>query len=539
MNKMPEKSVRKLSVGLFFSIFMLVGLNSYKDYGMSWDEQSQRYMGSVTVKYLAEIFSPSLVVDYSSITSRIAPLHEYGGKDYGVAFEATAVALEALFKIDDSRDIYMFRHLLTFLIFFCGVYAFYRLVYRRYINWKIGLLAALFFILSPRIFAESFYNSKDVVFMALFTIAMNATISFLTNIKLKTAFLCALATAIAIDVRIMGSILVVSSIAVIMIDFLKKERPLKVTIQVLFFYLITTSVLVITMWPYLWESPIDNFLTAFQNMSRFRVGVVDFTVLYMGEFVSATELPWHYILVWISITTPILYLVLFGIGAFSTMRQIIFSRFRIWRNKEELQDAFFLGMFVLPIIAVIYLNSVLYDGWRQMYFLYPALLLVSIRGWVFIWNYKLFKNVNKIILFFLTSVSVIYVSGWMWKEHPLQNVYFNKLAGNNIKYRYELDYWGLGNRRALEYILANDKDESINVWADSETPINRSFLMLQTEDRGRIYTDKDKAPNYIFTNYRLVKDPDRLKNNDNYELFYKHDVGGVNILSVFKLKDNI
>ena len=49
----------------------------------------------------------------------------------------------------------------------------------------------------------------------------------------------------------------------------------------------------------------------------------------------------------------------------------------------------------------------------------------------------------------------------MIKDHPHQNVYFNFLAGKNIQTKFELDYWGLSNKQALEYILKNDSKNII------------------------------------------------------------------------------
>ena len=125
----------------------------------------------------------------------------------------------------------------------------------------------------------------------------------------------------------------------------------------------------------------------------------------------------------------------------------------------------------------------------------------------------------------------------MWKAHPLENVYFNIFAGRNVKARFDTDYWGLGNRRALEYILEKDHSPVVNVWADSATPIENSVLMLQREDRKRVRVGKDKrVPYYVLNNYRQVKDPDNVKYSPDYELFYEIKVADEVVLSVFKWK---
>jgi len=137
-----NKHVKYISIGLFFSSLLLLGLSRYRDFGISFDEPFQRLTGAVTVNYLAEKFhTPAFMTWWQQDVPGLA---EYGDRDYGVAFEAPAFALEQICRLKDSRDIYMFRHLLTFLVYVGGVFAVYRLAQRRFLDWRIGLLSALF-----------------------------------------------------------------------------------------------------------------------------------------------------------------------------------------------------------------------------------------------------------------------------------------------------------------------------------------------------------------------------------------------------------
>src|SRR5262249_42920418 len=425
-------------------------------------------------------------------------------------------------------------HLLTFLVALAGIYAVQRMAERRFSDWRIGLLAALFLVLTPRLFAESFYNSKDVVFMALFAIAMNTTIAFVLKPSFKTAFLHALASAVAIDVRIMAVILPPAPVAILIVRLLKRELPAPLTCQALAVYLAAACILVPAMWPWLWSHPIGKFVQVFTNFSKFPW---DIEVLYMGRFVRSTNLPWHYVFVWISITTPLLYLALFLVGAFNTLRQIASRSTGLWKGNEELQDAVFLGLFAAPIAAVILLHSVLFDGWRHLYFVYPAFLLLAIKGWVSLWGNDLVWTIRRSVLAVVTAISIVHTASWMWKAHPFQNVYFNILAGTDLRSRYELDYWGLANRKALEYILRNDHSEVINVRADSLTPLFAAFYMIDAKDRKRLtYSDDQNLSRYVVTNYRLVKDPDDAKYAKDYDLFYQIRADDEVVLSVFRWK---
>jgi len=412
------------------------------------------------------------------------------------------------------------------------VYAVYRLAARRFDDWRIGLLAALFLALSPRFFAESFYNSKDIVFTAAFAIAMNTMIAFVLNPNLKTALLHALATGFAVDVRIMAIALLAGTIGLLLIKMVKKELPTSRNVLLLSIYLAASCVVIVGLWPWLWSKPLANFVLAFKNMSQFRWNG---EILYRGEFVMATQLPWHYSLTWISITTPILYLGLFLVGLGRTIRQSVKNHVRLWSDDGEMQDLVFTILFFWPILAVILLRSVLYDGWRQLYFIYPAFLLITIKGLVVLWNARGAVKYQRIALASVTAISILYFTIWIWRAHPVQNVYFNVFAGSRLRNRYDMDYWGVGNRRALEYILAREQNPIINIVADSATPLDNTMRMLKPHERDRVkLANYDSGPFYLLTNYRSVRAVDDSKYSRDYHLFYQIKIDGEVILSVYK-----
>ena len=50
-------------------------------------------------------------------------------------------------------------------------------------------------------------------------------------------------------------------------------------------------------------------------------------------------------------------------------------------------------------------------------------------------------------------LSLLNISSWMIKNHPHQNVYFNKFAGKKFSSKFELDYWGLTYKENLKFLL--------------------------------------------------------------------------------------
>lgn len=167
----PQRWSRPWAVYGFFGSLLLLGLGIYADYGISWDEDLSRATGMVNLRYLAEQVWPDLAIYHRDGT--YPPLHEWVSRDYGALFETPAALIERLLHLEDAGDRYRLRHLLTFLVCFGGVVAVYKLGKQRFGDWRIGLLGAMWLVLSPRLFAESFYNSKDAVFTALFAIAMH------------------------------------------------------------------------------------------------------------------------------------------------------------------------------------------------------------------------------------------------------------------------------------------------------------------------------------------------------------------------------
>jgi hypothetical protein len=289
----------------------------------------------------------------------------------------------------------------------------------------------------------------------------------------------------------------------------------------------------VAMWIWLWADPVSNLLEAFTNMARFRWGG---SVLYLGHHVPGSEVPWHYVPVWIAITTPPLYLALFVIGAVAIFWRLVIRGLILWKDEEELQDLFFLGLVFLPVAAVIALHSVLYGGWRHLYFIYPAFLLVAVRGWTALWQAVSTSRLLRGCLTLVASIVLGHTALWMVRAHPLQNVYFSVLAGGDLKSRFDVDYWGLANRKALEYILLNDSSPVIWVAAASNTPLELTIDILKPAERKRLRrADEQHPPRYIIDNYyHSFKKPDLPVDLNDYDLFYEIKVDDEVVLSILR-----
>ena len=158
---------------------------------------------------------------------------------------------------------------LRFLFFFGGIFAVFRLSERRFLDWRLGLLASLFLVLSPRFFAESFYNNKDIVFMALFAIAMNANIAFVLRPGIRTALFGALAAAIAIDVRIMGVVLPVVTLFLLLIRLTRSDFSLRTLLPKISLYFSSVSCVSNSTLALVVVCSINEFFTSFSKYGKF------------------------------------------------------------------------------------------------------------------------------------------------------------------------------------------------------------------------------------------------------------------------------
>jgi hypothetical protein len=516
----------RLLVLLFFLGYFLLGLAIYDDYGLSWDEPSVRFRGMLNYQYAFEGRQELLQYDPNS-------------RYHGPIFEILLISLEKALRLTELREIYFMRHLVTFFLFYSSVWFFYLLCKERFDSWKIGLLGSLFFIVSPRIFAHSFYNSKDIPFLAVFVISIYTLLKYLEKRTIIRTLLHALSCAILIDIRILG-LLVPSFTFFLVIGRILSENSARSRIkqELLFFvvYMIFCLNLSILFFPILWENPVHHLIQSFVTMKQYNwVG----TVLYFGKHLAGTELPWHYLPVWIGITTPLLYIAGFFIGIVFLMLEILRRPLQVFQERKRQYDCLMILWCLLPILLIIGLKSVVYDAWRHVFFIYPAFLIISLHGLIVVKNAvearipEGFRNHFTALVLLFVFLNLAAPIHFMIRYHPYQNLYFNVLAGRDmqtIKQNFDLDYWGLSYREALEYIVRTEPGKSIKIY-DSNMVGEHRLHILEERDRKRItiVNTPDEAE-YFISNYRWHKEDYPYENE-----VFSVEIRGVKIMVVYKL----
>jgi hypothetical protein len=500
-----RKLISSRTIGWAVSIaLLLLGFSIVFDYGVSYDEYVNRRNGGVSLNYILALLDTTFKVSFQSADPALAmyriPLESYQDRDYGVAFDLPALILERMFAINDVFHQYVFRHILTYLLFLVGCLALYKTILFRFSSHELSLCAVAMMVLSPRIFADSFYNSKDIVCMAAFAIATYGMQRLFEKKDIWSAAGFAFATAFAMNTRIIAIIFPAALVVIFLIGLLTKKAPLRVS--VLLFYLIGVGLFTIAFWPWLWSNPVDHFALAFSNMSKFRW---DGWVLYLGNYYPASDLPRHYLLTWILVSTPIAYLLLFCVGAVLIIHRVISNKLNIWKSLMELQDLIFLGIFFSPLAYVLIYKPVVYDGWRQFYFIYPAFICIAMRGLSFWLNpHKLLKPIRVIIVSFLFA-TMAHTCHWMVINHPFQNLYFNTLAPRGVSQSFELDYWGTTNVHILRHLLQYKPSGTLRIWPLGITSLSQSLVLLDEGEKSRIEIVTDpKDAEFSVTNFRFI-----------------------------------
>ena len=495
----------------FFLIFLLIGLITYKDYGIHIEEKFHRSNGFYWLNYILNFTEFNDLKNIASIKLdnisgfTLSNIESY--LNYGIIFDVPTAFLEIILNIDEPKNYYQFRHLISFLLFFLSSIFFYKLLLNRFSDFNVSFIGTVFYVLSPRIYGDSFYNNKDILFLSLVTFALYYLFKTIDKPSYKNLIFFSIFSAICVSTRIIGVFLPISFIIVFFISLLAKKDELKFFPKIIF-YLLSFFIFLFLHWPYLWSTPIDNFFSLIQSA---KTGFIEMKVLFDGKYISNQFLPYSYIPTWIVISTPVIHLIFFMLGYFYIIKRF-FLRFLsikensvyydFWRGKNEKKDFFIFFNISVIILFLISMNITLYNSWRLIYFL--NIFIIYISTYAFYIIYINLKSYNRkfqfslIILFLLLLVLIRMVT-----YHPYQGIYFNSFVPNHYKNKFEIDFLGISGVKFLKEILILEKNKSsINIGVASFLPIQRSLELLDKNESKRIKIigqEYEKA-DYIFKN---------------------------------------
>ena len=536
---------------LLFLVFFSFGTLTFKDYGITTDEEFQRFSGFYWLNYILQ-YTPFETLKFE-VLDRLNKIdgftlpnpinHPY----YGIIFDTPLAFLETILNIENKKNYFYLRHFFNFLIFFFSSIFFYKILKNRFQENFIILIGVLFYIGTPRILGDSFYNNKDVVFLSFVTIAIYYCFKSYDKFNYRNLFFLSFFSALTTASRIHGVFIPITFIFFYFISNFNNKIEFNNLLKIFFFlsfYLIATFCL----YPYFWEAPIKNFLTAVRLFSNFS-SVLDIQLLFNGEYVKNNFLPSFYIPLWILITTPLITIFFFLLGYFFLIKRFLFRLISIkenspyndfWRGKNEKKDIYILSIFTFIIFYAVLNNMTFYSGWRQVYFLNIFLIYIAIVGVNFI-HLNISLRLRKIFYaIVLLSISFIYLK--IIILHPYQGLYFNNLVTDKKKDAFEIDYWGLAGVKSLNYILSLEKNNSeIKIARATFVPLERSLSLLSEENakKIKIVGQNYQDANYIFSsNISEVNKKTNFKYKipENFKKIHQFKLDGFLIYELFKKK---
>ena len=98
-----------------------------------------------------------------------------------------------------------------------------------------------------------------------------------------------------------------------------------------------------------------------------------------------------------------------------------------------------------------------------------------------------------------------------------------------------MDYWGLSNKSALEYIINNNTDYPIKIGTKSFASLSKSSLILNDKDKTKITIVSNLGEaDFIITNYITRIKNDYVIDKSKYKKYYEVLVDNKAINTVYK-----
>ncbi|MFT4543779.1 MAG: hypothetical protein ACI9UR_001351 [Bacteroidia bacterium] len=493
----------------FVALFILfcytvTGLIIYDDYGISWDEPMQRSYGEVVINYVVE---------------GDTALYSHNSRYHGPAFQMLLYSIEKLTA--SELGTYKIRHLGTFLFSVFGLWCFYHLLLLLHFKPHWSALGILFLIASPRVFAHSFYNSKDAVLMYMFIVCVYALVTFIQKPKISSAVILGLLAGILIDIRILGLFLPMFLIAVWGLRTVESLDYGKRTFHLVLLSGLITVVVMIVFWPTLWRNPVIEFGNALAKMGDYPW---DDPVLFAGSFALPKDLPWYYLPKWMFISTP---LVLSGFAVVGVFGLGLKKETSIWEKAIPF-------IWLLPLLIIVAKGATVYDGWRHVFFLYPAIVILAVSGAEM--TFGRWRSMP--FLKWVPAALMLIPLSYIIRSHPHQQVYFNATVSKNAWRNYEMDYWGLSYKQGLEYVCALEPKGRLKLSVANGPGFYNHYQLGKTDQERIDWVSRDSA-DFFISNFRFPKAFEAFANNSGaYHTPLKIiEVDGNPILGVFDLRN--
>ncbi len=452
------------------SLMIVLALGS----GINADDEYHNEYSKSLVNYYSTFGADTTVLNVPHGT-----MHYYGGMlDILSGFTNKALGFDVL-----DAGYHKVRHIYNALFGFLAM-LFAALFVKHLAGWRAGILALVFMFLSPRFLGHSLMNPKDIPFAAGYMMSLYFMILFLKELPKpgwKTMLGLVVGLMIALGSRVGGLLLFAYLGLFAALDFIIKNgitglwKQQRTTGQYALYVIgvaITGYFAALLFWPYGLNDPINHPVEVLKDA----VHGISIRVLFGGENIMSDATPWYYPLDWIWRTIP-LFVIAGLLGAVAMLRYL-------FKNYQVLGVFIAFFAFVFPLIYIMKGDSVLYDGWRHLQFVYPPMVVVAALSWA-VFEKRFFENKSiRWATYVICGLMMLDASLFVVRNPQHPYVYFNNLSGGISAAfgNYETDYWGVSMKEAIDWL---DEQGIIKPGMENTVTLGTSFLY-----NTKIYTEK-------------------------------------------------
>jgi hypothetical protein len=432
-------------------VLFVIACATFRDYGVSWDEEFSHTQGLDFLKWYTSGFQDRAVMNTAN--------SEYV---YGGFFNSIA----AWFAGHSPFGTYESIHFLIALTGLLGVLVAFRLG-RELGTSRAGFLSALVLALTPTFYGHSFINPKDLPFAVFYLLAVLVLVRIFDHLPKPGARRIAaagIAIGLALGIRV-GGVMLLGYVGVLMSVWLAHQyfrasedrRLVKDLVQAGIAFLAICAIawlVMVAWWPFAQLNPIKNPLYGIHKSTSYTDA--NWTNLYAGQYIPTNLLPRTYLLVMLLVTLPEVYFA----GLVSAIVALVYwiRKLRTERGTAPIYPKlwFFVFTVLFPIIAVVTLRPIVYDGTRLFLFVIPPLAVLTGLGLDWFFSLELSASVRRVAVGILVLLELVTVSD-MVRMHPYEYVYFNRVSGGlrAAQGRFETEYWGTSYKEGFEWVEKN------------------------------------------------------------------------------------
>lgn len=454
LKKIPHERLYVYSAWIIFAAVAVLILTTFRDYGITWDEELQSQYGLAIVDYYASFFKDDRYAE-------IFNLYLYGGMFDGLA---------SLIDRFTPFSVYETRHLVNATFGLLGLWGTWRLA--RFVgNNAVGLIALILLVLTPVYYGHMFNNPKDTPFATgiVWTLYFMARcLQAMPCPKKSLVIRLGAILGLTLGIRV-GGVMVFFfwlvpmgwNVLYLFLGQINKtgfnaafDRAWLYCKKLILPVMVLSYSVMLICWPWAQQKPILNPIRALSEFSNFPQNV---EVLLDGTTYMSTKLPWYYVPLYFGIQLPEFILVLLACS-------IVILPFVVKNlNRAQRQAlALILLMGLVPTSYAMIRHPALYDAVRHFLFVVPLVAIVgALTGYslfVFVHNqtkrYLLVQRISTVAMLTIFGTFIIIQVDIMERLHPYEYIYANSFTGGlpGAYGKYELDYWGTSFKEATQKI---------------------------------------------------------------------------------------